>query len=180
MIREEGIYRISVSVVGDAPLLMNKYVVKDSGSRKKNYVPAEEAERVAYRNAKKKLFVPSSYFEAAMAKAGSNFSWEGKKRYKEFIKSGVFIEPQEIILKQQKYQIFEAPVTMKGSGGTVLCWRPMFGKWSCSFIMKIVNDELAPLELKKILVYAGKYLGVGAWRPKHGRFHVVKFKKMSS
>ena len=30
--------------------------------------------------------------------------------------------------------------------------------------------------LKEIIIYAGKFIGIGDWRPHFGRFEVVEFK----
>jgi hypothetical protein len=40
------------------------------------------------------------------------------------------------------------------------------------------NENIAVATLKAILEDAGKYKGIGDWRPKHGRFKVTSFEKV--
>jgi len=173
-----------VTIEGTAPLLMHKFVgqsqlegAKKSSQRgKKVYDPKEEAEKGAYRTDDGKLFLPSSHFKAAMVKAGVDFKMSGKKTYKEFIKSGIFIEPTEIILDQQEYEIFESPVVINRA--RVMSWRPQFKVWSCTFNIEIIDDFLNPTIVKEILETAGRFKGVGDYRPEFGRFKVVGFDKI--
>ena len=55
--------------------------------------------------------------------------------------------------------------------------RPIFKEWSCTFVFEIIDENLNYLVLKEILEAAGKYKGVGDFRPEFGRFEVVEFKK---
>lgn len=168
--------KIKVGVEGLAPLLMNRFVVEkstESKRGKKVYEPKEEAEKKCYRNTDKKLYLPNTHFKASMVKASTDFKMSGKKSYKDYVKSGVFIEEQEIVLDQQKYEIFECPVVIQRA--RVMSWRPMFKKWSCSFTIEITDDFINQTTLKEILEMAGKYKGVGDFRPEYGRFKVVKY-----
>lgn len=168
--------KIKVSVEGIAPLLMNKFTeAKPSESKrgKKVYDPKEEAEKKTYRTEDGQLFLPSTHFKASMTKAATDFKMSGKKSYKDYIKSGVFIQEQEIILDQQEYEIFACPVVIQRA--RVMSWRPMFKEWSCSFTIEIADDMINPTTLKEILEMAGRYKAVGDFRPEHGRFKVTKF-----
>ncbi len=168
--------KIKVKVKGKAPLLMNKFSVeeKTSSRAKKVYVPKEEAERKTYRTTSGKLCLPNTHFKAAMIKAGTDFKMEGRKTYKEYIKAGIFIEPQEIVLDQQKYEIHEEPVVIQRA--RVMSWRPKFKEWSCEFEIEITDEMINPNILKDILVAAGQYKGVGDHRPEYGRFEVIEWK----
>ena len=170
--------KIKISVEGVAPLLMNKFVEAKQGESnrgKKIYVPEEEAEKKAYRTIDKKLYLPNTHFKASMVKAGTEIKVSGRKTYKEFVKSGIFIDEQEIVLDQQEYEIFACPVVI--GKARVMSWRPMFKKWSCSFTIELADEEwLNPTVIKQILESAGKYKGVGDFRPEFGRFKVTKFK----
>lgn len=169
--------KVDVSIEGVAPLLMNKFTeTKTSESKrgKKVYVPEEEAEKKTYRTEKGKLYLPNTHFKASMTKAATDFKMSGKKSYKDYIKSGVFIDEQEIILEQQEYEIFACPVVIQRA--RVMSWRPIFKNWSCSFTIDITDDFINTTTLKEILKMAGKYKGVGDFRPEYGRFKVTKFK----
>jgi len=169
--------KIEVKVIGTAPLLMNQFVESKpqaSTRSKKVYDPATEAEKKSYRTADGKLYLPSTHFKASMIKAATDFKMSGKKSYKEYIKSGIFIFPTEIILDQQKYEIHSEPVVIQRS--RVMSWRPKFKEWSCSFTIELADEMLNKDTIKEILATAGKYKGVGDHRPEYGRFEIKEFK----
>ncbi len=167
---------IKVKIEGVSPLLMNKFTVTQQKSTraKKVYDPKEESERKTYRTDKGKLCLPGNHFKASMIKAGTDFKMVGKKTYKEYVKAGVFIEPELIVLTPQKYTIHEEPVVI--ARARVMSWRPRFDKWSCEFVIEITDEMINSSTLKEILEAAGKYKGVGDHRPEYGRFEVVEYK----
>jgi hypothetical protein len=168
---------VEVKVKGDR-YLMNKFTGKNDEKtgkkQKKVYVPEIEAQKKEYRSKDGKLFIPSTQFEATMQKAGADFVMEGRKKYGQYLKGGIFIEQEEIPITPNKYEIFECPVVINRS--RVLAWRPMFKDWSCEFTINITDDMIDTNVLKEILMEAGKHKGVGDWRPKFGRFEVVSWK----
>ena len=169
--------KIDLKVKCIAPLLMNKFLEKVEGSSsrgKKVYEPSDEAEKKAYRTEDDQLYLPSTHFKASMVKAATDFKMSGKKSYKDYVKSGIFIYPEQIILDQQKYEVHSEPVVIQRA--RVMSWRPKFKEWSCSFEIEIADDMLNPTTIKEILQMAGKYKAVGDHRPEYGRFEVVEFK----
>jgi len=168
--------KIKVKIEGVSPLLMNKFSVSEvkSTRAKKVYDPKEEAERKTYRDSKGNLCLPSIHFKSAMVKAGTDFKMVGKKSYKEYCKSGIFIEPELIKLTPQEYTIHEEPVVI--ARARVMSWRPRFDKWSCEFEIEITDEMLNQNTIKDILESAGKYKGCGDHRPEFGRFKVTDFK----
>ncbi len=170
--------KYKVKVEGKAPLLMNRFSVeeKTTSRAKKVYIAKDEAEKKTYRTEKGKLFLPSSHFKASMVKAATDFKMTGRKSYKEYIKAGIFFDESEIVLDQQKYEIFETPVVIQRA--RVMSWRPMFKEWSCEFVMELADEMLNVTDVKQILESAGRFKGVGDFRPEHGRFVVKSFTKV--
>lgn len=170
---------IKVKVRGVAPLLMNRFVVttgEESKRGKKVYDPKEEAEKKTYRTEQGKLYLPNTHFKASMVKASTDFKMTGRKTYKDYVRSGVFIKEQEIVLDQQEYKIFECPVVIQRA--RVMSWRPMFKEWTCEFTIEITDDFINQTTLKEILESAGRFKGVGDFRPEYGRFEVIEYKKV--
>lgn len=167
--------KVNVKVVGKAPLLMNRFVIEEKKSTraKKVYEPKDEAEKKTYRTDAGELYLPNTHFKASMIKAGTDFKMVGKKSYKEYIKAGVFIEPEQIVLEPQEYIIHEEPVVIQRA--RVMSWRPRFDKWSCEFEIEITDEMINSTTLKEILEAAGKYKGVGDHRPEYGRFEVESY-----
>lgn len=57
-----------------------------------------------------------------------------------------------------------------GGKATVIRCRPIFTEWSCS-ATALINPSVLPVEeLADIAADAGQMVGVGDWRPWHGRF----------
>lgn len=174
--------KIEVAVKGSAPLLMNKFTDSSSAPGtsargKKVYVPEEEAERKAYRNEEGKLILPATHFKASMVKAGTDIKQAGRKTYKDFVKSGLFIVDNEIVLDQQEYVVHEEPVVIQRA--RVMSWRPKFKEWSCKFVIDVIDEDFLGFQaVKQILESAGKYKGVGDHRPEYGRFEIVSFEKV--
>ncbi len=170
--------KINVKIKGTAPLLLHKFAPEEkvSSRTKKVYVPEEEAEKACYRNEQGQVFIPSTHFKGAMIKSGVDYTYKGKKTYKEYIKAGIFILENEIILTPQEYTISNLPVVISRS--RIMRSRPEFKKWECEFTLEIADDALDYRIVKEILEMAGKYKGVGDFRPEYGRFEVVSFKKI--
>ena len=60
--------------------------------------------------------------------------------------------------------------------GAVWVVRPRIDNWELDFEITLLQDERISTDLlKEILEYAGAYVGVGAWRPKFGRFVITKW-----
>jgi len=170
---------IKVTVKGTAPLLLHKYVEADASTSKKKkkvYVPEEEAEKVCYRTEDGQVYIPATHFKGAMIKSGVDFIYSGRKTYKEYIKSGIFFKEKEIILTPQEYIVNNTPVVI--SRARVMRSRPEFKEWECTFTMEVLNEDLDKSILKEILESAGKFQGVGDFRPEYGRFEVVSFEKV--
>lgn len=172
--------KIKVKVKGLAPYIMHKFVIADnktSSRGKKVYIPEEEAEKVAYRNEKGELVIPSSHFKASMVKAAVDFQAKGKKTYKDYIKSGIVFEDEYNLLDKQEYEIFTCAVVVSRS--RIARSRPLIRNWSCEFVFEIIDETwLNQTVVKEILEAAGKFKGVGDQRPEYGRFEVVEYKEL--
>jgi hypothetical protein len=172
--------KYEIEVTGVAPLLMHRFDVAEhsegvSKKKKKVYMVKEDAENSCYRNKEGKLFMPNEWFYVALVKAGTKQIYDGKKTYKDIFKSGLIVEPEEIILDQQKYEIDLRGVVVQRA--RIVRARPKFAKWSASFEITILDEDLISAQvLKEALEHAGQN-GVGDYRPRFGRFMVSKFKE---
>jgi len=173
--------KIKVSVKGIAPLLMHRFVgasedTEKTSKKKKIYIPKDDAEKAAYRNQEGKLVLPSTHFKMSLVKASTDFKYEGKKTYKDFVKSGVFIDPLQIVLTPQEYQIDTRPVCVQRA--RIERCRPILENWECSFTITITDENIASGILKEILETSGLYKGVGDNRPEYGRFEITKWEEV--
>ena len=181
--------KFNVEIEGIAPLLQAKHLspteeqelLQRENSKKvkaKDLTDTEQFEMHAYKNKKKQFVQPAEMIEAAMTKGATNFKLEGKKTYKDVIKGGIFIEPIEIVHEIQKAEIDARWGRNKNTGGAVWVVRPCFNEWKLKFTINLLQDErVAPETLQEILAYAGLYVGIGAWRPKFGRFKITNWEQ---
>lgn len=170
--------KINVEIKGVAPMLQHRFD-ETIGTKKKKmvYDSKEDAERAAYKNGKG-YYTPNTHIKTAMVKASTDFVYKGKKTYKDYIKSGVFIEPMELTLTPQKYSINKMAVVINRS--RIIRCRPQFDNWSLKFIIDIIDENLDKTVIKEILEAAGKYKGIGDNRPEYGRFKITKFKEKNA
>jgi hypothetical protein len=182
--------KFEVGIKGVAPILQarhpspieeKKMLERKSGPRAKtkDLTDKEAFDIHAYRDSKKRFVQPAEMVEAAMVKAAVNFKMEGKKTFKDIIKSGIFITPINLVHKNQKFEEYALWGRNAHTGGAVWVVRPRCDAWELEFEINLLQDErISPEVLKDILIYAGSYVGIGAWRPKFGRFEVTKFKEV--
>ena len=114
--------RIEIELKGTGEgLLMHSAQNMEQQSVKKNpakqYDPIEDAEKVAYRNDKNELYVPSRCIKACILNAGAWLK-VGKKSLKPILAGCTRIEPSEVVLLDEKdkpykkYEIDRRPVVV--------------------------------------------------------------------
>lgn len=175
--------RYLVKIEGLSPLLQHRFTGEDEevkpGEQRAGFKDySEEYEAAAYRLEDGTLYQPSSHIEMAMVKAAANFqiTGKGKKTYKDLVKAAVTIDPVFIPHIHQDFEVDKRAVRIKTS--RVLRQRPRLDKWALEFEITILEPQLPGNILKEILDYAGRYVGIGDYRPKFGRFQVVKWEKV--
>lgn len=150
---------------------------KKAGKKTKALTDDEQYEMHSYKK-DGKFIQPAEMIEAAMVKAGVNWCMDGKKTYKDAFKAGIFIDPVEIEHEIQDFHPDARWGKNPNTGGAIWVVRPCADKWKLTFTINLLLDEKIPNEvLKDALDYAGLYVGIGAWRPKFGRFKVTSFEE---
>jgi len=107
---------------------------------------------------------------------------KGKKTYTKYIEAGLMIEKHLIIGKKYESERLFVPSDGKKGGGKRV-WKnfPLVKEWQAMaeiiLIDPILMDE--PDVIGRYLIAAGKFIGLGRWRPEkgglYGRFSVEKF-----
>jgi hypothetical protein len=182
--------KISVKIQGISPLLQHRYRFADEieesakkRSGKKDY--SLEWKSALYWDDLKGIVQPATHLEGAMIKAATSFiiPGRGKKTYKDLFRSAVFVSPDfiphglkgtpEKLVEQGKIVIDRRLVRVNNSGVERL--RPMLKDWTLEFTIEIQDDQIAKDVVKQILEHAGRYIGIGDFRPKYGRFTITRF-----
>jgi len=168
-------------------LLMNSPhgMMEEPQAKKKKvkYDHKEEAEKVAYRNKKGQLIVPSRCIKACILNASSWYKF-GKKSAKQIIAGNTRIDPVDPVLRDskgkvlKKYEIDLRPVVVNRS--RIIRARPLIENWELHFTI-IYNDNIIGNTdvIRDILEEAGNRIGLLDNRPQkygeNGTFTVKTF-----
>ena len=177
---------IEVTIKGVTPLLMHRFGMEgaDDPGKRRTGVPdyKAEAENALYRDPEGKLYQPAEHIERSMAEAGKSFKVAGKRgaSYARLVGSTVDVFPDTIPHKVQNWETDARPVVVQRA--RVIRYRPRLDEWELDFSLRL-NDEQLPVGIiKEILDHAGKYTGIGDYRPqmkgKYGKFMVTKFEEV--
>jgi hypothetical protein len=142
----------------------------------------------AHYNGDGHLFIPPAAFCSAMADAASRMGRKipgrGNATYAKFFASGLMsIEP--IMLPETHDNVKSGRYFLdangkRGSGTRV--WRifPEIPEWKADVEFQVLADEITPDLFEETLVYSGKFIGIGRFRPINrgyfGRFDVKRVK----
>lgn len=176
---------IKVEITGTTPLLMNspKSMLEpksETRSKLQKYNAEVEAEKSAYRTEKGKLYVPSTAIKGTMINA-SSFKKAGKFALRPLIAGGVRVKEQEIVLNQQKYELYITTVVIQRA--RVVKARPQIKDWKLAFTLIYNENVIAnPDILHEVLADAGERVGILDFRPQKmgefGQFKVTKFEEV--
>ena len=174
-----------VAIVGRRPLLLHQ-IPQSLGERGRGerVSPEEEAKAALYRDSSGAIVIPALNIKASIRDAARQFRvpGRGKVSYKDLIKSGIEVEPLMIPLKvpgggdpENSWKVDTRPVVVQRS--RILRSRPRFDEWELEFVVNIVDPLVAAQQLKEIIESAGKYVGLGDFRPEFGLFTLASFEK---
>jgi hypothetical protein len=172
----------NIRIEGVAPLIMAglssdnavekmlNNVDKDEKTAKAVKRPQNEIEKRIYICPDGRIYQPASHIEYSLMNAVNEL---------EYIMETIFIMPREIIHEIQKYTIDERAV-VRPHNKRIILKRPMLDKWALKFILKITNDKLSGDDIKNLLEYTGKAIGMEDLRPRMGRFILTEFTDTNS
>lgn len=123
------------------------------------------------------LVQPSCMIHKVMQEAALDFQIKGrgKKTYKSLVKGSLLVEPEFIVHENQECTVDRRYVRIKNA--RIVRTRCCIPKWSLSFRILVLSDQLPFEVVNKILVRSGEAFGIGDYRPVFGRFIVTKFER---
>jgi hypothetical protein len=168
-----------VKITGTKPLLMHALTGlenKPKLRRGEHLDPKVEAESYLYKDAEGRICIPSVNIKACIREAGRNYRVSGRRTtFAAMIRAGLDIKPFPYVpLIHNGWQVDIRPVVVQRS--RIPRARPRFDEWALEF--QIINRDPTVIHadsLKRILEDAGKYCGLGDFRPEFGLFKVEKF-----
>ncbi len=182
---KQSLRKIEVTVKGVLPGVMFQRKIDEKSSKKKGNYPPQEEEAVQRAHwvmvgKKKQLCIPGIMFHRAFCIAAASFKWQGRKTLSKIVGSTISIEPDRIPLGTDKFYVYLASVRIPPrTGAMVEIGRPLLREWVVSFVIWMDDEMWRPEQLREIIEYAGKVVGIGADRPDlagpHGKFTLEKF-----
>jgi hypothetical protein len=170
----------TVEIVGVKPLLLHApsgLGDKPKLRRGEHLDPKTEAESYLYKNEKGEICIPSVNIKACIREAGRNYRISGRKTtFAAMIRAGLDVKPFPYVpLIHNGWTVDIRPVVVQRS--RILRARPKFDEWSLKFQIENHDPTVIHMDtLKKILIDAGRYYGLGDFRPEFGLFEVKEFK----
>lgn len=184
---------LKLRIEGDAPLLMHngrlanpmdpyaKRMKELTKARNKTDAQLLEIRRVEweaglYLDADGDVCLPADvvlaciYGGARKAKAGKEASagvWEGAPTFK-LLHDG----PRDLDALYEAPGFVDYRVVVVSQRRTMRA-RPRFPRWSLELLLNVNADIINPEQVRQAAEAAGLLVGLGDWRPRFGRFHVV-------
>lgn len=172
-----------VKIKGTKPLLMhNPRGIGDKPRlrRGEHPEPKVEAESYLYKDAEGRICVPAANLKACIREAGRNYKVSGRKStFGSMIRAALEITPSMAPLAHNSWEVDVRPVVIQRQ--RILRARPRFDSWAIEFEIKNIDPTVIHKDtLEKILADAGKFYGLGDFRPEFGLFELEKFNVESS
>ena len=82
--------------------------------------------------------------------------------------------PPEELFRMDAYRDFR---TVKVQRAKILRCRPIFCDWHCNVDIWYEESRWNERELKDVVDFAGRYVGICDYRPKFGRFKAIEIKQ---
>jgi len=178
----ENEIKYSVEIKGVSPLLMNRFIPEQLVGTKVRRGNAKEVsvEDKLYLTEDGKPYVPSAYIRNSLIDAGKavKIKGKGKSTYSKLLGSSLIVQPDVIIINSSTgWKPFTATAVNPATRGRMTVTRPMFKDWKLEFEV-IMPDDINEEDFAKIFDEAGRYVGIGDWRPAkkgmYGKFIVAK------
>lgn len=171
--------KIDVRIAGIAPLLQHRRPFPEEELENKpeprSGIPdwEQEAETSKYQLDDGMLYQPADHLHASMVKAAVNFQipGKGKKTFKDLTNAAVVVEPDAIPHELQETVVDKRWVVVNRA--RVLRYRPKFEEWALEFSISVLDEQYPAVVVRDVLDWAGKYVGIGDFRPRFGRFQVT-------
>jgi hypothetical protein len=172
---------ISITIKGTCPMIQHQMVADVETTKirtgEKDY--SMDWKKAMYFDEKIGCYIPADHIYGTLAKAAVNFviTGRGKKTYKDLVKAAVLVNEEKIPLdKKEPDEIDSRFVVVQRNRINRL--RPKFNDgWQAKFSLSILDEQFSTDALKDIIEYAGKFVGIGDFRPRFGRFEVIDFKE---
>jgi hypothetical protein len=176
-------YAVEVVLVGTAPILFHRWddaaverkakAAKNSHERK-----TDDVENYVYRNSDGEIGIPGKNFKACLREAGRFLPdpRSPRKSARDLVQSAVQIEPFLASLGRTSWDALDVQRVLVNRSA-VSRTRPMFREgWKVGFDVVVLAPEYCgPDWMHDLITRAGRFVGLGDFRPDYGRFRMDSF-----
>lgn len=185
-------YRARVTIEGIAAMLCHRWsneaVAEKAASAKGSKAKkSDDVDSYVYRDNKGYICIPGEYVRASLCgkKGAAKLRQDPRSPRKsalDLYSAGIIVETELAPITKVSGQVAETwdyldarRVTIQMSGITRV--RPAFlAGWRATFDISVILPQyIPPVELRAILADAGRFVGLGDFRPTYGRFDCVTF-----
>ncbi len=180
--------KYKVKIVGITPYMQHRMDDKKLEEWEKNRkliierddVSKEDAVRAEFHAYihDKNFYLPGEHIKGALINAGAMVKSKvgnARKSMKNIV-AGMFFVDEEKLPLPQEYEIDKRSVVNQNIKGRVISIRPKWPEWSAEFTLSVDNDTITTETVTEIIENAGKYIGIGSFRPQcngmFGRFEL--------
>jgi hypothetical protein len=180
----DATYAVEVVLVGTAPILFHRWddasverkarAARNSQSRK-----SDDVESYVYRTSDGEIGVPGRNFEACLREAGRSLPdpRSPRKSARELVQSAIQIEPFLASLGRTHWDAVDVQRAVV-QRNAISRARPMFREgWSVTFdVVVLAAEYIDAAWLHDLISRAGRFIGLGDFRPDYGRFRMHSFR----
>lgn len=182
--------KYEIEIKGITDYLMNRFdeATIDTTSKKRTgslkTKDKEQLEKKFYTTTDGEIYVPSTQIVGCLINAGKQFRvvGKGKATYSKIFGANIQIEPECLIMQNQKYSVFRISGVNPNTRGRMMISRPRFSDWGLKFQLICYDDQIPSEVINQALEEGGRSVGIGDWRPdkkgRFGKFQVTKFKEI--
>ena len=183
--KAQGMYVVNLVIEGVTPLQQSKEYTSNE-AKGPNETHADYEKRTwmqrAHINENGNVFMPAGALKKAMIDAarysGDQIPGQGKKTYTAKVSSGICVV-SDIVTNKKEKDIEKRDVFAGMNNKRVWKSFPTVTGWTATTCLHVYDPILSPEVVTRILDTAGKFIGIGTWRPQnggeYGRFKIVKF-----
>jgi hypothetical protein len=185
MIDATAPYRAKVKITGTAKMLMhcwNNQAIAEKAAAKKGSATkkTDDLENYVLRNDKGFIVVPTLNFCAAIRTAGKSYPdpTSPRKSMHDRIKAIVVPDDEYGLLNGgiKTWDFVDMRRVVIQRAGITRSRPAFFEGWQIEFSLMVIEPEfLSPALLAELIANAGKFCGIGDFRPTFGRFRIDSF-----
>ena len=183
VIESENPYTATVKVRGTSPFLFHRWSVdgveaKSKAAKGSKAKKEDDLESYVYRTPEGNLAIPGEYFRMAIVNAAKykQDPRSPRKSAMDLFKAGVVTLDELCAVGKEKWDYIDRRRVMIQRSAITRSRPALLAGWEIEFSVQVLTPEyISPELLNETIQAAGRLIGVGDFRPTHGRFQVTSF-----